>query len=241
MGAKHVLIVDDDEQICSVLREFLSEEGLRVSIANNIVGARDAAARDHPDICIVDLRLGSEDGLDLVRELKPDRSIGVIILTGKGDTTDKIVGLEVGADDYLIKPFDQRELLARIRSVLRRLDDSQSAPAKTVAPRALEFAGFRFDPIGRRLTAPDGGDTALTSFEFDLLRALLKNANQAVSRDELYAAATNGRERDPLDRSVDVHVVKLRQKIEPDPDNPSIIKSVRGVGYVIAVEINPVE
>ena len=195
-------------------------------------------AQGHVDLVILDLMLPGEDGLTLARSLRSESGIGIIILTGRGETVDRIIGLEMGADDYLSKPFHLRELLARVKSVLRRVQSRISeAPAGT---RTLaRFAGWSLDLAGRELTSPGGEEVRLTTGEFDLLAAFVNNANQVLSRDRLLDLARN-REAGPFDRTIDVQVGRLRRKLEDDPQNPSMIKTVRGSGYIFTptVEMN---
>lgn len=231
-GIDHILVVDDQKEICEVVQQYLSSEGYRVSAANDGAGMRKILSQSQVDLVILDLMLPGEDGLTLARELREESNVGIIILTGRGEMVDRVIGLEMGADDYLSKPFHLRELLARVKSVLRR------ASARTVdvdrAPggksRAL-FAGWQLDLATRELVSPEGGEVRLTTGEFDLLAAFVNNANQVLSRDRLLDLARN-REAGPFDRTIDVQVGRLRRKLEPDPQRPTIIKTVRGTGYI---------
>jgi two-component system OmpR family response regulator len=228
--ASHILVVDDQKEICEVVQEYLSSEGYRVSAATDGTGMRQVMAQNAVDLVILDLMLPGEDGLTLARWLRDQSDVGIIILTGRGETVDRIIGLEMGADDYLPKPFHLRELLARVKSVLRRA--SQRTQEKPAAGRAkARFAGWNLDLATRELRSPTGGDVRLTTGEFDLLAAFVNNANQVLSRDRLLDLARN-REAGPFDRTIDVQVGRLRRKLEDDPQQPTLIKTVRGTGYI---------
>jgi two-component system, OmpR family, response regulator len=232
-GIEHILIVDDQKEICEVVQQYLSSEGYRVSVANDGGGMRRVLAQGPVDLVILDLMLPGEDGLTLARGLREDSDVGIIILTGRGETVDRIIGLEMGADDYLPKPFHLRELLARVKSVLRRVS-ARTGTAEKPAPAGrskAHFAGWHLDLSTRELVSPDGGEVRLTTGEFDLLAAFVNNANQVLSRDRLLDLARN-REAGPFDRTIDVQVGRLRRKLEPDPQKPTIIKTVRGTGYI---------
>jgi DNA-binding response OmpR family regulator len=233
----HILIVDDQPEICEVVQEYLTGEGYRVSTAHDGVGMRRVLSQAPADLVILDLMLPGEDGLTLARSLRSESGIGIIILTGRGETVDRIIGLEMGADDYLPKPFHLRELLARVKSVLRRV---QSRSADLVHPSRLRarFAGWNLDLSSRELVSPGGSEVRLTTGEFDLLAAFVSNANQVLTRDRLLDLARN-REAGPFDRTIDVQVGRLRRKLEDDPQNPTLIKTVRGTGYIFtpAVEM----
>jgi DNA-binding response OmpR family regulator len=226
----HILVVDDQQEICDLVREYLSDEGFRVSTANDGAGLREEMARGPVDLVILDLVLRGEDGLQLARELRSQSDIGIIMLTGRGETVDRIIGLEMGADDYLSKPFHLRELLARVRSVLRR--GASRGGDKSTAPRArIRFAGWNLDLASRELVSPSGEEVRLTTGEFELLAAFVSNANQVLSRDRLLDLSRH-REAGPFDRTIDVQVGRLRRKLEEDPKNPTMIKTVRGGGYI---------
>jgi two-component system OmpR family response regulator len=228
----HILIVDDQREICDLVQEYLSGEGYRVSIALDGAEMRKAMTLSSVDLVILDLMLPGEDGLTLARALRQELpNVGIIILTGRGEIVDRIIGLEMGADDYLPKPFHLRELLARVKSVLRR------APARAIdiqsgVPRSkARFAGWNLDLSSRELFAPSGKEVRLTTGEFDLLAAFVNNANQVLTRDRLLDLARN-REAGPFDRTIDVQVGRLRRKLEDDPQRPTMIKTVRGTGYI---------
>jgi two-component system OmpR family response regulator len=233
----HILVVDDQKEICEVVQQYLSSEGYRVSVANDGGGMRRAMAQAEIDLVILDLMLPGEDGLTLARQLREESTVGIIILTGRGETVDRIIGLEMGADDYLPKPFHLRELLARVKSVLRRAS-SRAQKEKPSGPRArARFAGWHLDLSTRELVSPDGGEVRLTTGEFDLLAAFVNNANQVLSRDRLLDLARN-REAGPFDRTIDVQVGRLRRKLEPDPQKPTMIKTVRGTGYIFTPTVD---
>ena len=226
----HILVVDDQKEICDVVQEYLTGEGYRVSIAHDGNGMRRVLGQHHIDLVILDLMLPGEDGLTLARSLRNESGIGIIILTGRGETVDRIIGLEMGADDYLPKPFHLRELLARVKSVLRRVQSRVGEPGQPARTNA-RFAGWSLDLSSRELLSPAGQQVRLTTGEFDLLAAFVNNPNQVLSRDRLLDLARN-REAGPFDRTIDVQVGRLRRKLEEDPQNPTLIKTVRGSGYI---------
>jgi len=195
--------------------------------------------RDAPALVLLDLGLPGEDGFSIARQLREHWRCGLVIVTGRGDAVDKVVGLEVGADDYVTKPFDLRELVARIKAVLRRLAPTEAAvPAATAAaaPTHLQFGPWALDTAARRLLNAERGEVSLTSGEFDLLHILLTHPGRVLSRDFLLGL-TRGREAGPFDRTIDVQIGRLRRKIETDPENPQIIKSVRGAGYILVPKV----
>jgi two-component system, OmpR family, response regulator len=226
----HILIVDDQREICELVQEYLSGEGYRVSTAQSGPEMRKVMTQAPVDLVILDLMLPGEDGLTLARALRQESNVGIIILTGRGEIVDRIIGLEMGADDYLPKPFHLRELLARVKSVLRRA--SSRGPETQAAPRSkARFAGWNLDLSSRELYSPSGREVRLTTGEFDLLAAFVNNANQVLTRDRLLDLARN-REAGPFDRTIDVQVGRLRRKLEDDPQRPTMIKTVRGSGYI---------
>ena len=231
----HILIVDDHPDICEMVRSYLEEEGFRVSTANDGEAMRRVMAQGPVTLVLLDLILPGEDGLTLARKLRAESNVGIIILTGRGETVDRIIGLEMGADDYLPKPFHLRELLARVKSVLRR------ASARDLSihekPSSARFNGWQLDLTARELTAPGGEAVRLTTGEFDLLAAFVSNANVVLSRDRLLDLARN-REAGPFDRTIDVQVGRLRRKLDDDPHQPSLIKTVRGSGYIFTAQVD---
>src|SRR3954463_2144270 len=232
----HILIVDDQQEICDVVQEYLTGEGYRVSTAHDGSGMRRILAQGPVDLVILDLMLPGEDGLTLARSLRSESGIGIIILTGRGETVDRIIGLEMGADDYLPKPFHLRELLARVKSVLRRVSARSNEKSSAAQRTKARFAGWDLDLATRELVSPAGSEVRLTTGEFDLLAAFVNNANQVLSRDRLLDLARN-REAGPFDRTIDVQVGRLRRKLEDDPQKPTIIKTVRGTGYIFTPTI----
>lgn len=229
-GSHHVLIVDDEPVTRARLAGYIEAAGHRVTEAADGSEMRQILARDPADLMLLDINLPDEDGLDLTRQLRAESDIGIILVTGRTDEVDRIVGLEIGADDYVTKPFNPRELLARVKSVLRRVGSNLATdrPVK-------RFAGWNFDTRSRRLTAPDGSRVSLTRAEFELLRAFVSWPNVVLTRDRLLGAITH-RSWDPSDRTVDVLVRRLRRKIERDPKHPDLIITAHGEGYIFAVE-----
>src|SRR5579864_6395247 len=234
----HILVVDDDERIRTMLRRYLSEEGIKVSDAADGAAMRTILDRETIDLVLLDLVMPGEDGLTLARGIRQRSAIPIIILTGKGDLIDRVVGLEAGADDYIAKPFHLREVLARIRTVLRRAQATPvTEPTAASEPDAvLNFQGWRLDQLKRELRRPDGRLVPLTTGEFELLRVLARNPNRVLNRDQLMDLV-KGREWEAYDRAIDTQVVRLRRKVERDPGNPEMIKTVRGAGYVFAAEV----
>ena len=184
-----------------------------------------------PDVVLLDLRLPHEDGLSLARYLRERYDVGIIMVTGAATVVDRIVGLEVGADDYVTKPFDQRELLARLKSVMRRMQASSSAAPAGADPNRVPFGTCQLDLASHQLFGADGREIPITSMEFDLLKVFVENPGRALSRDRILTLTKN-REWDPYDRSIDIRVARLRRKVESDPDNPVVIRTIRGVGYM---------
>ncbi len=228
----HIAVLDDEPDITQLLAGYLAAQGYRVTQLHSGAALMDTLALDPPALVLLDLGLPGEDGFAIARQLRERFQCGLVIVTGRGDAVDKIVGLEVGADDYVTKPFDLRELVARVKAVLRRVVPA-SPPAGT-APRGARyaFAGWTLDTAARRLTDPRGAEVMLTAGEFDLLGVLLQHPGRVLSRDFLLER-TRGREGGPFDRTIDVQVGRLRRKIEADPERPELIKSVRGAGYVL--------
>ena len=229
-----VLVVDDDAGITALIERYLGTHGLGVRTAHSGAGMHAALAAGEPDLVLLDLGLPDIDGLSLLQQLRGRWQGPVIVVSGRGEAVERVVGLELGADDYVAKPFDFRELLARIRSVLRRA--APPAPPPPAPPRRLAFAHLVVDLGARRLHHADGHEILLTTGEFDLLRALLERPNEVRSRDALMNAL-HGREAGPFDRAIDVGIARLRRKVEPDPANPGLIRSVRGMGYLLAADV----
>ncbi|HUL05422.1 MAG TPA: response regulator [Candidatus Acidoferrum sp.] len=238
----HILVVDDEKRIRTMLSRYLTDEGYRVSEASGGEEMRAALDRDRVDLVLLDLVMPGEDGLSLARQIRQRSEIPIIMLTGKGELIDRVVGLEAGADDYIHKPFHLREVLARIRTVMRRTRTPPPAPPTQPAPAAaapgetLVFEGWRFDLVRRELRRADGELVPLTAGEFDLLRVFTRNPNRVLDRDQLMTLV-KGRDWAAFDRAIDTQVVRLRKKIEPDPQNPQLIKTVRGAGYIFAAAV----
>jgi DNA-binding response OmpR family regulator len=237
----HILVVEDDPFVREVLEIYLRGEGYRVTLAREGNEMRSVLADDTVDLVIMDLRLPGEDGFALTRHLREQYSLGIIILTTRNETVDRVVGLECGADDYVTKPFEERELLARIRSVLRRTGAlTDAAPTRTgtassSGPQRLSFHGCTLDEGAGLFRTRDGIERLLTGNECRLLAHLVRCAGKVQSRDGLMAAVLQ-KDWDPLDRSIDVLITRLRHKIELDPKRPAIIKTVRGTGYLLATD-----
>ncbi|MEO6689022.1 MAG: response regulator transcription factor [Dokdonella sp.] len=227
----HLLVVDDDVEILELLRRYFSMHGFRVSCVADGLAMRNTLAAEVVDLVLLDLGLPGEDGFELTRYLRDHWRGPIIIVTGRGESVDRIVGLELGADDYVTKPFELRELLARVRSVLRRTESRAPEPSAAV----VRFAGFHLDPAARRLTDDDGMPVPLTSGEYDLLQIFLERPNRVLSRDDLISRM-HGRDAGPFDRAIDVQIGRLRRKIEVDPAQPELIKSVRGAGYLFTAK-----
>jgi len=231
----HVLIVDDDAEIRDLLREYLQKNGYRVTAVGD--GERMWTALDagQVDIVVLDLMLPGEDGLTLCRNLRARSELPVIMLTARGEETDRIVGLEMGADDYLAKPFNPRELLARIKGILRRARTLPENLQPDTA-RAIRFAGWTLDLAARSLLSPQGVVVALSGTEYKLLRTFLAHPNRVLNRDQLIDLMLS-RDASPFDRSIDVQVSRLRHRLAEDAKEPAIIKTVRGEGYVLATPV----
>jgi two-component system OmpR family response regulator len=235
----HLAVLDDEVDITQLLAGYLASQGFRVTQLHSGPALMELMARDAPALVLLDLGLPGEDGFTIARQLREHWRCGLVIVTGRGDAVDKVVGLEVGADDYVTKPFDLRELLARIKAVLRRLEPATSVAAAAPAGtrHRLRFAGWELDTAARRVVGPNGQEVPLTSGEFELLSVFARCPGRVLSRDFLLEQ-TRGREAGPFDRTIDVQVGRLRKKLEADPEDPQLIKSVRGAGYIL---VPPVE
>jgi two-component system, OmpR family, response regulator len=240
----HIIVVDDDQRIRTMLRRYLTEEGFSVAEAADGAGLRQAMDEQPSDLILLDLVMPGEDGLTLARYIREHSKTPIIILTGKGDVIDRVAGLEAGADDYIGKPFHLREVLARIRTVLRRAQSAgESAPAAAApAPPGdiAAFQGWRLDRMKRELRRADGELVPLTTAEYELLNAFTRSANRVLSRDQLMDMV-KGRDWAVNDRAVDAQIGRLRKKIEPDPKNPDLIKTIRGAGYMFATAVTTAE
>ena len=230
-----VLIVDDDVDVRSMLAEYLSAQGYAVVEAADGEVMRREIDRHLPDVILLDVRLPGEDGLSLARYLRERYDVGIIMVTASGEVIDRIVGLEIGADDYVAKPFDPRELLARVKSVMRRMQarapTEASAPGGTAAAQRVAVGRCLLDVESRRLFDAAGQEIQMTAMEFDLLRVFIGNPNRVLSRDQLLTLTRN-REWEPFDRSIDIRIARLRRKIEADPEHPQAIRTVRSAGYM---------
>ncbi|SRR5260221_3711133 len=227
MEATKVLVVDDDPAIREMLADYLGDHGYAVAQAASGVAMRAEMERACPAVVLLDIGLPGEDGLTLARFLREHYEVGIIMVTGASDVVDRVAGLEVGADDYIAKPFDPRELRARLKSVLRRLEKKDSPkPGGRVS-----IGNCLLDLKARALSDARGREIPITSMEFDLLRTLVEHPNQVLSRDQLLSMTRN-REWEPFDRSIDIRITRLRRKVEVDPAHPRVIKTVRGAGYM---------
>jgi DNA-binding response OmpR family regulator len=233
----HILVIDDDPQIRALLQEYLSENGLRVSAASTGKQMLQILADEPIDLIILDLRLAGEDGMAIARSLRDQSAIPIVMLTGVRDEADRVMGLELGADDYLTKPFSPRELLARIRTVLRRTKSGAPDSGKRHEIRAYRFAGFELNLRTRRLKQRDGRNIALTNGEFNLLAALLAAPERILTRDQLLEAS-RVYDNEVYDRAIDIQVLRLRRKIESDPSQPKFIVTERGVGYLFGSPVD---
>lgn len=229
MPAERILIVDDDRDVRESLSEYLREHGYEVSVAEGGEAMRRGFASGAPDLVLLDLNMPGEDGLSLARWLRANHDVAIIMVTGAGEVVDRVIGLEVGADDYIAKPFDPRELRARLKSVLRRAKGGGGA--EKPQGKKVRVGRCTLDLQTHQLTGPSGEDLPLTGMEFDLLRVFVERPNQVLSRDQLLNHTRN-REWEPFDRSIDIRIARLRKKIEADPEKPKTLKTVRGAGYI---------
>jgi len=231
-----ILVVDDDPDLRWMLDRYLSRQGYAIQTVEDGLRMRDTLARATFDLVILDLSLPGEDGLSLARYLRENHDVGIIMLTAAAEVVDRVIGLEMGADDYVAKPFEPRELLARIKSVMRRVKlSSRAKEPNDLPPGSVRFGAHTLDLEARTLLDEGGTIVPITSMEFDLLKAFAENPGRVLSRDRLLDLAHN-RNRDPFDRSVDIRVARLRRKIEADPKKPQVIKTVRGAGYIYVEE-----
>jgi DNA-binding response OmpR family regulator len=236
-----LLVVDDDAGVRSLLRDYLQERGFAVAEAANGTQMREEIERALPDAVLLDVRLPGEDGLLLARYLRERYRLGILMVTASGDVVERVVGLEVGADDYIAKPFDLRELLARLKSVLRRRqatpptqapEADSGTPEQAQRPMRIPFGRCEVDLSARQVFEAGGAPVTLTAMEYALLAAFLDNPNRVLTRDQLLEKTRN-REREPFDRSIDIRIGRLRRKVEPDPaGEPRVIRTVRNAGYI---------
>jgi len=241
---KHILIVEDDPSVADIVSVCLEDAEFKTIIANTGQSALNIISDTHIDLCIVDLGLPDMDGLSLTREIKSRCNIGIVILSGRGETTERIIGLEVGADDYLGKPFEPRELLARVRSVIRRTQVTNTTTSNAPQPSNIikdgfnyVFEGWNVDLSSLEIESPDGDHPRLSSSEFNLLQAFMENPNRILTRDQLLDLV-HGDNTPAFDRSIDVQITRLRKKIEPDPKAPKFIKTVRNRGYMFTAKVS---
>ncbi len=235
----HVLALDDDASIRSLIAEYLSHNDLRVTTVSSGRELAAAMARETVDLVVLDLRLPGEDGMQIARKLRAESAIPILMLTGRVDEADRVMGLELGADDYLTKPFSPRELLARIRALLRRAQSNATVADAIAKVRAYRFGGWELNIGLRRLKSTDGKTLDLTNGEFSLLTAFLSAPQRVLTRDQLLDLSRL-HNAEVYDRSIDVQILRLRRKIEPDPANPTYIRTERGAGYVFNAAVDVV-
>ena len=235
-----IIVVDDEAEVRDMIHEYLAQHGYNVVTAATAAEFRAMLQKCAPDLVILDVRMPGEDGISLARHVRENYRSGIIMVTAAAAVVDRIVGLEVGADDYVAKPFDPRELLARVKSVLRRVAAADAAGAPALRPDsasdAVHFGRCVLDLESHTLKTQSGEDVPLTSMEFDLLKAFAEHPNRVLTRDQLLDLAHN-RDWDPFDRSIDIRIARIRRKIEPDPAKPQTIKTVRGAGYIFVPSI----
>jgi two-component system, OmpR family, response regulator len=234
----HILVVDDDREIRDLLAKFLEKQSFRVTTARDVREARKLWPMGRYHLVVLDLMMPGESGLDFARFLRGQSDVPIVMLTAMGEETDRIVGLELGADDYISKPFNPRELLARMRAVLRRAagDSTTTATEDEPPAKVIRFSGWQLETSRRRLLNPQGVEVPLTGGEYELLMALIERPNRVLTRDMLMDLL-RGRQAGPFDRAIDVAVSRLRRKLEDDGRNPQLIKTVRGGGYVLATTV----
>jgi DNA-binding response OmpR family regulator len=235
----HILVVDDDPAMRKLIADYLAENEMRVTAAATGAAMQQALAQHTIDLVVLDLRLAAEDGMQLARDLRAESAIPIVIVTGKQEEADRVMGLELGADDYVVKPFSPRELLARIRAVLRRYQTAQALlPARDDSRRAYRFEGWELNIRSRRLADPTGRHVELTNGEFNLLQAFCAAPLRVLTREQLLDLSRLHGANEVYDRSIDVQILRLRRKIEPNPARPQYIKTERGAGYVFTVPVD---
>jgi two-component system OmpR family response regulator len=235
VATPHILVVEDDREISALVARYLRANDCRVSVADDGRAMDRVLAESRIDLIVLDLMLPGEDGLSLCRRLRAASAVPIVMLTAKSEDIDRIIGLEMGADDYLPKPFNPRELLARIRAVLRR-GSREAGSTEKQAAHVLSFSGWKLRTALRELSNPDGAKVALTGAEYELLHAFCERSGRVLSRDQLLDL-TQGRAAGPFERSIDVLVSRLRQKMEEDPRNPQLIKTIRSGGYLFTPQV----
>jgi two-component system phosphate regulon response regulator OmpR len=229
-GKPHIVVVDDEQDIRETIQDYLELHGFEVTTAEEGKALRQVVESEDVDLVLLDINMPGEDGLSLARFLRERGGIAIVMLTAAGEVIDKIIGLEIGADDYVAKPFDLRELMARIKAVLRRVSAAPAAPVAGAGSQVI-FGDFHLDLDAHKLFDAAGAEVAITSMEFDLLKVFAEHPNRVLNRDQLLDMAHN-RGWEPFDRSIDIRITRLRKKIEADPSKPQIIKTVRGAGYI---------
>lgn len=240
--AHHILIIEDDPLVCDLVAACLEDANFKTTMTDSGQQALNMLAEGDIDLAIVDLGLPDMDGLSLTREIKSRFSVGIVIVSGRGETTERIIGLEVGADDYIAKPFEPRELLARVRSVLRRTSQPEPQPSRsepleeTLKPVIYGFDGWKVDVACLDIETPDGDHPRLSTTEFSLLQAFIEHPNRVLSRDQLIDYL-HGDQSPAFDRSIDVQITRLRKKIEDDPKDPRFIKTIRNRGYIFTPKV----
>ncbi|WP_191601476.1 response regulator [Marinomonas algicola] len=237
--ARRIFVVDDDDDIRSLLKTYLEKHQFYVETAESGERFIEMFAQNPEfDLIILDIMLPGEDGFSICRQLRTSSHVPVIMLTANSDETDRIIGLEIGADDYLAKPFNPRELLARMKAILRRMEHIEPIPAEKSKPHTLfNFANFSLNTVSRELTDPEGHTDSLTGADYNLLTLFLQHPGEVLSRDQI-AETTRGRDSAPLDRFIDVHISRLRQRLGEDARHPQLIKTVRGEGYILTADVS---
>ena len=234
----HILVIDDDPAMRKLIADYLAENELRVSAVATGAEMQQVLAEHAIDLVVLDLRLGAEDGMQLAQKLREDSAIPIVMVTGKREEADRVMGLELGADDYIVKPFSTRELLARIRAVLRRYQTARALlPGRDDTRRAYRFSGWELNVRSRRLTDPEGRRVELSNGEFNLLLAFCAAPFRVLTRDQLLDLSRLHGADEVYDRSIDVQILRLRRKIEANPARPEFIKTERGAGYVFSVPV----
>ncbi|WP_428241426.1 response regulator [Gynuella sp.] len=231
---KTILVVDDDQEICELLTQYLQQNAFTVHTALNGEQMFNQLAIHHYDLIVLDVMMPGDDGFILCKKIRTESNIPIIMLTAGSDETDRIIGLELGADDYMVKPFNPRELLARIKAVLRRMDDQN--PQRKTQKRRIQFGQWILDEANRELIDLEGTTYPLNGADYNLLQLFLNKAGQVLSRDEL-SNLTRGRESSPFDRAIDVQISRLRQRLGDDGKSPQLIKTVRGAGYILTSHV----
>ena len=226
--SKTIAIVEDDPDVAKIIEQVLGDFGFRTVWCRSASDLLRRLRTLSPDLCIIDLGLPDMDGIEAMQRVKAQSACGILILTGRAHVSDRVMGLELGADDYMLKPFEPRELVARVRSIVRRRESSE-APARQIA----EFSGWRFNLANNRLTSPDGEEHALSTAESELLKVFINNPNRILQREKLMGT----RDLAPTDRAIDVRISRLRRKLEPDPQSPAFIKTVYGAGYLFLATV----